>query len=575
MQAATQAPLDDIIVAVEHLEDGHEKGSELANGLLALSNTLLEDPGSVLRELVQTAARLTGAASCGISLLDETEKHFKWVAIEGALSPYLNGTMPRDFSPCGVVLDRKQALMMREPVRHYPYIAGLNPPVHTVLLVPFSQNAQLIGTIWIVSHVEGESFHSGHLKAVSALAEFASSIFHAASQLTQLRRNEDKAEKLLAQSESARRLLEIGFHQAPGFVALLRGKEQEFELVNEAYMQVVGKRDLVGKRVFEAIPALRGQGFESLLDTVFETGRAHIGTDVKVDLADEHGAMVSRYVDFVYQPLFADDGSVVGIFVQGHDVTKQHRAISELQKENENKETFLSVLSHELRSPLSSIKMAEMVLKRTTGKDDPRQLRALQTLENQIAVMSRLVNDLVDAASIRSGKLHLQWAELALQDVFNMALETVQEPISARGQRLEIHAGEAPIHLRGDFIRLVQVVTNLLSNAAKYSPEGSLIQLDARATAAGKVVIEVRDEGIGIAKDFLPHIFDQYSQASKPAVHTHGGLGLGLSLVRQLVELHHGTITAQSEGMGRGSRFTVSLPVCPPEQDPQAASTEA
>lgn len=558
-----RVPLNEVICDLEN-SDGVEPHPDVAEGLLTLSRTLLAEPRAVLQELVETAKRLAKADSCGVSLLDENGENFRWVATSGAFSQYLHATLPRHFSPCGVVLDRKKALMMLDPDRHFPYIAELTPPVHTVLLVPFSQNNSLIGTIWVVRHSPGAPFTKRDLNAVSAVAEFASSLFQAASQLTEVRRGEEKAEKLLAQSETARRLLQTGFQQSPGFVAVLRGEDFVFELANEAYMQLVGVRDLVGKRLVDALPALEGQGFEMLLASVFRTGKAHVGNDVRVDLTDEEGSPYTRYVDFVYQPLTNGDGKVVGILVQGHDVTKQHHAFSQLRQESETKEKFLSVLSHELRNPLASIRLSALLLRTTSGKEDPRQVRAVQILENQTSVMLRLVDDMVDVQSIRTGKLQLHVDDVLLQDVFAMAVEAMQQYISLRGHTLELQVGEEPIYARGDSVRLVQVFTNLLSNAAKYSPEGSVIHLCAEPDGDDTVVVRVQDEGIGIAKDFLPRIFEMYIQAPKTDAFHQGGLGLGLALVRQLVELHKGTITAHSDGLGKGSCFTVRLPASDP-----------
>lgn len=554
---ASHVPLDDVIFDIEGPECD-ELPPEVAQGLLALSRTLLAEPKAVMQELVETAMRLATAESCGVSLLEENGERFRWVATCGEFAQYLHATMPRNFSPCGTVLDRKQALMMRDPVRHFPYIAELTPPVQTVLLVPFAQNNTLIGTIWVVRHLPDVPFSARDLRAITALAEFASSIFQAASQLMRLRQDEVQAEKLLAKSEAARRLLETGFHQAPGFVAILRGEDHVFELANEAYMRLVGKRELIGRPVFEAIPAAQDQGFEILLDNVYKTGEAYVGTDARLEFKDELGQDYVRYVDFVYQPMFNEEGHVVGILVQGNDITQQHHALNQLQYESETKEKFLSVLSHELRNPLSSIRLSALILRRTTGKDDPRQVRAVHTLENQTSVMLRLVDDMVDVQSIRTGKLQLDIDDVLLQDVFAMAVEAMQHYISLRGHTLEVEVGDEPIFVRGDGVRLVQVFTNLLSNAAKYSPEGTLIKLLAERNG-DVVVVQVRDEGIGIAKDFLPRVFDMYVQAPKSDAFHQGGLGLGLSLVRQLVELHKGTIFAHSEGLGKGSCFKITL----------------
>jgi signal transduction histidine kinase len=560
--ASSGCSLEDILETIEPPGAADAGDFSLAEGLLSLAKTLSAEPGAVARHLVETAMRLTGAESAGISLLDPPSgDHFNWVATAGDFARYLHGTMPRHFSPCGTVFDKGHALMMRDAVRYYPYIGDLHLPVRVVLLVPFSQDGVLIGTLWVIRHACDTAFTQQDLSAVTALADFAAMLFQNAATLTTLRSQEEEGRQRLAQSESARRLLDGFFRQAPGFIALLRGEDHVVELANESFLRLVGKRDLVGRPIFDAVPEIRGQGFEALLRTVYTSGMPHVGRGVKLAVLDEHHQPVTRYVDFVYQPLLEDgEARVSGIFVQGHDVTEQHLAVARLEEADANKEKFLALLSHELRNPMSGIRLAAMLLKITTGKDDPRQQRALRTLENQTAVLSRLVDDMVDASSIRSGKFRLQPDDLVLQDVIAAVLEATQPFIAQRGHVLDVQVVEAPLSIRGDATRLEQVFINLLSNAAKYSPEGSSILLRARAVER-HAVVEVQDSGIGIAEDFLPQLFEMYAQAPSSKGLGQGGLGLGLSLARQLIELHGGRITAHSEGLGCGACFTVTLPL--------------
>jgi signal transduction histidine kinase len=552
--------LEDILVPIEPTRAAHAADFTLAQGLLSLAKTLSAEPGAVVGHLVETAMRLTGAESAGISLLDPLSgDHFKWVATAGGFARYLHGTLPRHFSPCGAVFDQGRALMMRDPVRLYPYIGELHLPVRMVLLVPFSQDGVPIGTLWIVRHSSDAAFTQDDLSASTALAELAALIFENAATLATLRRQEAQGRQLLAQSESARRLLDGYFRRAPGFIALLRGEDHIVELANESYQRLVGKRDLVGRPIFDAAPEIKGQGFEGLLREVYASGQPHVGRGVKLVVLDEHQQTATRYVDFVYQPVVEEgDHRVSGIFVQGHDVTEQHLALARLAQADANKESFLALLSHELRNPMSSIRLAAMLLKHTNGKDDPRQQRSIRTLENQTNILARLVDDMVDASSIRSGKFQLQLEDLVLQDVLAAALEATQPLIAQRGHVLEVQVSEQALPVRGDGTRLGQVFINLLSNAAKYSPDGSSILLRAHAVD-GQAVVDVQDTGIGIAQDFIPRLFEMYSQA--PSAKGQGGLGLGLSLARQFVERHGGDIAAHSDGPGRGARFTVTLPL--------------
>src|SRR2546426_4611915 len=231
----------------------------------------------------------------------------------------------------------------------------------------------------------------------------------------------------------------------------------------------------------------------------------------------------------------------------------------ELRKANEVKDQFLAMLSHELRSPLGAIRMWASLLR--SGKLDPeRRARALEAIERSAVMQAKLVEDLLDVSRIMTGKLVLELGPVDLADVGEAALDAVRVAAEAKGVELEHVFDPTGDQVEGDPARLQQVVWNLLSNAVKFSPPGGRVVL--RVCRAGsQVIISVRDEGEGIEPGFLPHVFERFHQADNTATRTHGGLGLGLAIVRHLVALHGGTVTAESKGKGQGATFTVSLPL--------------
>jgi signal transduction histidine kinase len=253
----------------------------------------------------------------------------------------------------------------------------------------------------------------------------------------------------------------------------------------------------------------------------------------------------------------------------GHDVvgtvTRQNGPLrrARLQVEalacaNRRKDEFLAMLSHELRNPLASIQYAVRFLGRqTSGASTQQRMQVL--IERQLQRMTHLVEDLLDVSRITSGDLHLQRERVDLRDVVRHAIETLEWDLLERNHRLATELPDAPVWLQADPIRLEQVFVNLLANASRYTDAGG--QLAAWVhTKDGEAIVRVRDSGIGIAPEALPHIFDLFKQGNAADPRSKPGLGVGLAVVRSLVELHGGSVTAASAGVGQGSEFTVRLP---------------
>lgn len=239
---------------------------------------------------------------------------------------------------------------------------------------------------------------------------------------------------------------------------------------------------------------------------------------------------------------------------------------------NRRQNEFLAMLAHELRNPLSPIAMAASLLQRNAA---PEQARLARVVGRQVDHMARLLDDLLDAARVSSGKITLAAAPMALGEVLSHAVETVQPRIAERGQSLELELPPESVVVDADRVRLAQVFTNLLGNASKYTGDGGRLRLAARVDG-DEVVVDIEDDGIGISPDILPHIFDLFTQGPRSLARSEGGLGVGLNVVRNLVGMHGGTVEASSPGAGQGSRFVVRLPrsgaqVALAEEPPAAA----
>ena len=223
------------------------------------------------------------------------------------------------------------------------------------------------------------------------------------------------------------------------------------------------------------------------------------------------------------------------------------------------RDEFLAMLSHELRNPLSPLRNASHMLMQGDTQD-PKIVWSRGVIERQLKHLIRLVDDLLDVSRIARGKIVLVSERVNLADIVAAAAETVQPLLEQKKQQLELNAVSTDLFVRGDPVRLTQVVGNLLHNAAKYTGEGGHVVLTTRSSG-GRAEIRVRDTGIGISADSMPRIFELFTQIPSERVNTSGGLGIGLALVRALVELHGGEIMVASDGLDRGSEFTVRLPL--------------
>lgn len=346
--------------------------------------------------------------------------------------------------------------------------------------------------------------------------------------------------------DSERRLLETLESITDAFITL--DAHWRFIFVNRAAEAMLRRsaNELVGEVIWDAFPQWTGS---PLRPALLQAAREHVM--LEVEAADPQRGDH----DFIHRIYPNPDG---GLSVFFQDVTLRKRNETALLEADRRKDEFLATLAHELRNPLGPIRNAAQVLQRD-NVEPGTQRWAAQIIGRQVRHMARLLDDLLDLSRISRNRLELRFEQTELEPIIRNAIEASRPVIDQSGHALSLTLPDEPVHVIADAIRLTQVFCNLLNNSAKYTSPGGRIEVIVRC-AASEVLVEVRDNGMGIDGAMLPHVFDMFSQASAALPHSQGGLGIGLALAKGVLELHRGRIEARSDGLGQGSTFTVTIP---------------
>jgi signal transduction histidine kinase/CheY-like chemotaxis protein len=359
--------------------------------------------------------------------------------------------------------------------------------------------------------------------------------------------------------------------QAPVAAALLTGPDHVYEIANSRYVAMVG-RDVLGKRYMEAFPELRDTELASIIDSVYTLGQPFSTQEMLVRLVDDQtGALQDHFFNFSLEPIRNVRGHVYGMMAIAVDITAHVRARSALEQAYDErarlldaaqvasraKDEFLAMLGHELRNPLAPIMTAIEVMKvrKVAGLE-----RECEVIERQASHLVTLVDDLLDVSRVVQGKIELKKRRVALADVVANAVEMASPLLEKRRHQLEVQVEPSGFDVYADGTRLAQVISNLLTNAARYTDPGGKIRVSAERSGS-EALLRVEDTGIGISDEQLPLLFEPFFQGKRSIERAQGGLGLGLALVKSLVDLHGGFVRVESAGIGQGSTFEVGLPL--------------
>lgn len=382
------------------------------------------------------------------------------------------------------------------------------------------------------------------------------------------KRAEQDLAVLTEESDRRKRLYETFLSSTPD-LAYVFDLDHKFAYANDVLLQMWGRTwdDAIGKTCLELgyepwHAAMHDEEIEKVKAT-----RAPIRGEVPFS-----GTFGRRIYDYIFVPVFGANGEVEAVAGTTRDVTERKEAEQALRDADRKKDDFLALLAHELRNPLAPIRNGLQVMRLADG--NPAMVAtARDMMERQLAHMVRLIDDLLDVSRITRNKMELRCSCVALADVVRNAVEASSPIIQESGHELTVVLPPEPIVLDADLTRLAQVFSNMLSNSAKYTPQGGKIWLSAERCGQ-EVIVSVRDTGIGIPEQSLSSIFDMFSQVDRNIERSKGGLGIGLALVKGLVEMHGGTVAAESVE-GKGSTFTVRLPISEPVATSDATATEA
>jgi PAS domain S-box-containing protein len=651
--------------------------------LVALAQALADSPRTVLQTLAETILNVLQSDSAGISLLTKDEKRFYWPAIAGVWKPHIGGGTPRDFGPCGDVLDRNYPLMFRHFERRYDYFLPVTPPIEECLLVPFYVQGKAVGTIWAISHSDRRKFDAEDLRQLISVGRFTSSAYQVVESLdlaekhaAALRQNEYSFREIIEGLPAAiyttdvegrlthfnRACIELSGRtpvlgsdywcvswklyrpdgtplppdECPMAIALKEGRpvrgqmiilerpdgtralimpyptplrdpagkivgginmlmdvtaSSEAEILSRQLAAIVeSSDDAIVSKTLDGIITSWNRGAERMFGySAAEAVGRHISLIIPAERRTEEDDVLARLrrgekvdhfeterrtkdgrlltISLTVSPVRDREGRIIGASKVARDITERKQVEEELREAKRAaeaaslaKDKFLAVLSHELRTPLSPVLMTVAAMDMNPDLV-PGLRNDIAIIRRNVELEAKLIDDLLDLSRITAGKLLMNFEIVDVNEVVRNVCVTCRPFVLEKGIHLHCDLPEASYCVKADPARLQQILWNLLRNATKFTPERGDIYITVSATVEDRVRVRVRDTGIGIEPEVFPRIFDAFEQGDANITRQFGGMGLGLAISRNLVELHHGIIHAESGGAKQGSTFTVEFPL--------------
>jgi signal transduction histidine kinase/ActR/RegA family two-component response regulator len=589
--------------------------------LVTLAQALADSPHTILQKMAEVMLETFRAESSGFSLLtkDDGGKRFHWPAIAGVWKSHIGGGTPREFGPCGDVLDRNTPLLFRHFERRYTYFQPVTPPVEECLLVPFYVEGKAVGTIWVIAHDERRKFDAEDMRQLVSLGKFASSAyqtlaFHektvamnealvlgsvhqhelteaADSSNAQLQKEIAERKQTEAALEESRERYRVLFSALP-VAAFVCDRDATIQYYNPRATELWQREPKVGVDQHCGSMTLwlpNGTLLPHAQSPMMEVMRTGIpARNVEVFIERPDGSRLPVIVNFA--ALKNAQGEIVGAVTSFDDISerkqteealRQSEAQSRVHFENAEaarisadtartraetatraKDEFLAALSHELRTPLNPA----LLLASSLADDvelSPRVRSDVEIIGKAIALQAQLVDDLLDITRITGGKLRLDLHPLDAHTALRHACDILGGEVQERQIQITLDLAAPEHSIEADVMRMQQIFWNVLKNAVKFTAPGGVITVRTCNPAEDKktLLIEIADTGVGIEPEMLGNIFETFVQEEHARARRFGGLGLGLAIARNLVELQHGRIRAESAGRDQGTTFSIEFPL--------------
>ena len=578
----------------------HNAVTELMEDMASVAGGTASD--RVLKRLVDTTCALCNADAAGMSMLevDGDREYFRWQAIAGRWAHFTGGTLDFNKSVCGLVVQRNAPVLVVQPQRHFGQPPG-HDPIAEMLVIPFHFEDRPVGTLWVVSLDErgGRRFDAEDLRLLTILARFASIGYRLTltqDRVAQLRLEADLADSRLLQAISSELITENdekGFHERllDAAISIMHSECASLQMFKDdgggGHLELIAHRGFSQEAVdrWHTVTCARMTACAEVL----RTGHRVVVPDLTkcefmAGSADLDFCLGSGLRAIQSTPLLSRSGVLMGVFSthwrtvhapsdrdlrlldilarQAADLLERMLTEERLRESDRRKEEFLATLAHELRNPLAPILNAVQCLE-LAAPVEPEARWAHDVIVRQTTHLTRLVDDLLDVSRINHGRLEIRQEPVDLVRILRTAMETTEPFLEHRHQTLALVLPTERLTVEADPVRLSQVFANLINNAAKFSRENERIDVIVEARD-DEVCVWVRDHGIGIEPAELPTIFDIFRRVRPSYVTDQGGLGIGLTLVKRLVEMHGGAVSASSAGLGFGSEFAVRLPLVTP-----------
>lgn len=548
---ASATVIDDIIITSELSQRARRTPDYVTENraLVKLAGAMAQSPDEVLQMLADCALELCRAGSAGISVLENADNTvLRWRATAGVFAPYAGFTLPRDFSPCGVVLDRQSPLLMSEPARFFPYIAELNIPVHEALLVPFARDGVLVGTVWVAAHEDGRRFDAEDERILTSLTSFAQAAFLILDRMEEAERAE----------------------------RLRRKHEEDFRAFVTATSDVVYRMS----PDWSEMHPLDGRGLVASNSEPIQNWLSHslpASEQERVRAAIERAVTETAVFELEHQ-IIRPDGSLAWIFSRAIPIVDASEAISEwlgtatnvterkkaeqLLLEQERQaleravvaEQLVGIVSHDLRTPLQVISLGANVL--ASSPLNASDARIVNRIAAAAKRAGQLILDILDFTQARlGGGLRITPVELNLDEIVADIVEDLK--VAAPGRMIE-HRAQGTGPGIADPARIWQLVTNLVSNALTYGQPSAPVVITSRTTQ-NNLMIEVHNEGAPIPSDLQAQIFEPLRRGKQEVALGSRSVGLGLYIVQQIALAHGGEVAVTSTAQ-TGTTFAVSLP---------------